>query len=97
MRFRAWTNDEETEGQRADIVLVFQLAIHRHENVNLAGSTPPQLAILYARPNQALNGADVVSGELADQVVSKVLVKQDAHCSEACRAPGPAPRPLARV
>jgi hypothetical protein len=36
---RPRTNDDQPEGQGADIVLVFELAIHRQKRVSLAGGS----------------------------------------------------------
>ena len=55
-------DDHHTEGQHAEVMLFFQFAIHRDEYVCDAASTLQQVAILDARPAEALDSRYVVIG-----------------------------------
>jgi hypothetical protein len=78
-------------------VLVFEPAIRGQQRIDLTARAAESFAVFHACPTQTLNGVDVVSGQVGNQIVRKILVKQNAHGSEACRARAPAPRRLSRV
>jgi hypothetical protein len=48
---RTGANDDQPERQHGDIVLVFQLAIHGHERVDLSCGAAEKFAVLDAGPN----------------------------------------------
>ena len=73
------SNHHHAEGKSTEIVLVFELAIHRQERVDLPSRAPEQLAVLDPDPTQPLDRHDFVTAQFRDQAVGEILVKQNAH------------------
>ena len=53
-------DDDHTERQHREVVLLLQFAIHRDEHIDGAASPLQQVAILDARPAEALDSSHVV-------------------------------------
>jgi len=60
-------------------MLPFELPIHGKKGVDLAAGPRQQISILHAGPAQSLHRQNDVTGELGDEVVGDILVKQNAH------------------
>lgn len=56
-----------------------QPAVHGDKCLDEATGPTQQVAVLDARPTQSLDSRDIVIGQRRDQIVRKVLIKQDAH------------------
>ena len=67
-------------------MLIFEFAIHRHEDIGDAACAVQQIAVLGSRPAEALHGGYGMANQGGDQVVREVLVKQYAHVSAGSRA-----------
>ena len=78
-------NHHDAEGKTTEIVLVFELAIHRQKRVDLTGRAVEQLAVLDPSPTESLDRHDFMTAQFQDQVVRKILVKQKAHWSTESR------------
>ncbi len=61
--------------QRGYVLLALELPVHGDECVDAATRAVQELAVLDARPAQALDRDDVVPYQRGDQVVGQVLVK----------------------
>jgi len=66
-------------------VLLFKLAVHGEECRDLPCCAAEEFAVLDSGPPQSLDGHDIVAGQFHDQVVRKILVKQNAHGSTTSR------------
>jgi hypothetical protein len=73
------TNNHNPKRKNGQILLVLELAIHRHESIRDAARALQQSAVLGSRPAEALHRGDGVASQGGDQVVWQVLVKQYAH------------------
>ena len=80
-------NEHDTERQPHDVLLSLQLSVHGEERLHVTTRTTQQFAVFHARPTHALNCGDIVLRQGFNQVVRKILVKQNAHWSARCRAP----------
>ena len=63
---------------RIDGVLAFE-AEDGDQGGHLPGGSTQKLAVLHTGPAQALHRHNLVTGELYDEIVRKILVKQNAH------------------
>jgi hypothetical protein len=59
----------DAKRKNAEVVLVFELAIHRDKRIDLPCRAPEQLAVLDPSPTQSLDRCDVMIGQLGDQIV----------------------------
>ena len=91
------TDNNDTKRENGDVLLVFEIAIHRHESIDQAACALQQSAVLGARPAQSLHGGYGMANQGAGQVVREILVKQYAHVSSGSRARARARRWLVRV
>jgi hypothetical protein len=73
------TNNHNPKRKNGQILLVLELAIHRHENIRDAARALQQSAVLGSRPADSLHRRYGVASQGGDQVVWQVLVKQYAH------------------
>ena len=78
-------NHYDAEGKTTEIVLMFELAIHCQKRINLPRRAPEQLAVLDSSPTESLDRHDFMTAQFQDQVVRKILVKQNAHWSTGSR------------
>ena len=78
-------NHHDAEGKTTEIVLVFEFAIHRQKRIDLPRRAPKQLAVLDPSPTESLDRHDFMVAQFQDQVVGKILVKQNAHWSAGSR------------
>ena len=78
-------NYYDAEGKTTEIVLVFEFAIHRQKRIDLPRRAPEQLAVLDPSPTESLDRHDFMTAQFQDQVVRKILVKQNAHWSTESR------------
>ena len=78
-------NHYDAEGKTTEIMLMFELAIHRQKRINLPRRAPEQLAVLDPSPPESLDRHDFMTAQFRDQVVGKILVKQNAHWSTGYR------------
>jgi hypothetical protein len=69
----------DAEGKTTEIVLMFELAIHRQKRIDLPRRAPEQLAVLDSSPSESLDRHDFMTAQFQDQVVREILVKQNAH------------------
>ena len=58
---------------------MFELAIHRHQRIDLPRRAPEQLAVVDSSPTESLDRHDFVTAQFQDQVVRKVFIEQNAH------------------
>jgi hypothetical protein len=64
---------------------MFEPAIHRQERIDLPGRAAEQLAVLDPGPTKSVDRHDLLTAQFRDQVVGKILVKQNAHWSTGSR------------
>jgi hypothetical protein len=80
------SNDEYCNWQRCHVLLVFNILIHRQEDIESACSQGQQPAVLDTCPATALHGGGFVPYKQRAEAARKVFIKQDAHLQSTRRA-----------
>src|SRR5476651_864798 len=79
VRFGA--QEDDGERQVFDFLLVRQTFVHRHEDIELAGSgdQAKQLAVADAGPARLRHGFDRVAGQFSRQILWQTFIEKQAH------------------
>ena len=76
---RRCPDDQYTQAEVAQILLVGKTSIHAQQGIEVLASLPEQGTVLRSRPTLGLHAADVVPGQLRGESPWQILVKQNAH------------------